>query len=73
MKNMSYTISKIELVKMEKSFSNRTIKYIYNLWLEGIEEPMIFEYDDQVKEDLVGKKITYKISDENIVTDFEVL
>lgn len=73
MKNMSYIISKIELVKMEKSFSKKTIKYIYNLWLEGIEEPMIFEYNDLVTEDLVGKKITYKISDDNIVTDFEVL
>jgi hypothetical protein len=75
-KQITKKIEKLELIKIEKVFNNPSKKqiYHYNLFLEDIDEPLILsELNNPINIDVVGKKIKYKLSDENEITDFEIL
>lgn len=69
-------IEKLELVKVEKVFNNPAQKFIfhYNLFLEGIDEPLIISNPDtNLDTNISGKKIKYKLSDENEISDFDII
>lgn len=67
-------IKNFELVKIERPY-NKSIrpKYFYSIKLEGIEEDLLFETEEQVKEELVGKTISYSLNKESyLVENFQI-
>lgn len=75
-KQITKKIDKLELIKVEKLFNNPDIKqiYHYNLYLEGIEDPLILNSNDiQLDTTIAGSKIKYKLSDDNEISDFQIL
>jgi hypothetical protein len=75
-KQITKKVEKLELIKVEKLFNNPDVKqiYHYNLYLEGIEDPLIFSSNDsQLDTQIAGMKIKYRLSDENEVSEFEIL
>lgn len=75
-KQITKKVEKLELIKIEKLFNNPDVKqiYHYNLYLEGIEIPLIFSSNDsELNSQMAGCKIKYRLSDDNEVTDFEII
>jgi len=75
-KPITKKIEKIELIKIEKVFNNPELKmnYHYNLYLEGIDEPLTFSNPDtKIDTSIVGKKIKYKLDEENLISNFELI
>lgn len=72
-KSHSKNITHFELIKVEKRFNGAKQKYFYNLGLEGIEGYLLLEAETNITDNLVGKKLKYKLNDENIVVDFDLV
>jgi hypothetical protein len=75
-KKITKKIEKLELVKIEKIFNNPELKFIYhyNLFLEGIEEPLLISNPNQkIEESVEGKTIKFKFNEENLISDFELI
>ena len=74
MKGITKTIEKLELIKVEKNFNKREQQYFYNIYLEGIDEPLLIGgLNEQITQSIVGSKIKYKLNEDNEVKDFEVI
>ena len=65
-KEFNKVIEKIELVKIERPVNaNISMKYYYNIQLEGIDELLLVETPIQIPADgFIGSRIKYEI-DEN--------
>jgi hypothetical protein len=64
----------IKLVKVEKTFNNdKKPKYFYNLYLQGIEEPVILELEDTIDNSIVGSKIKYYLNESFEISEFELI
>lgn len=76
-KTITKKITKVELIKVEKHFNNPDIKqvYHYNFYFDNeTENPLIVSNPNQpIQYDIVGKKIKYKLNDENEVENFELI
>jgi hypothetical protein len=66
-------ITSIELIKLEKKFNGKPTKYFYNIGLEGIDELLLLEVEQQLNTSLTSNKVKFKINDENEVIDFEFI
>lgn len=74
MKTLNKKIEKIELVKVETAFNPRRKSFFYNLYLQEIDEPLLIGgLNEPLSENLIGKKIKYKLTDTLEVKDFELL
>lgn len=73
-KQITKKIISCELVKIEKSFNKlKPGKFFYNLELEGIEELLLLETEHKIIDNLVGRKIKYKLNSENEVSEFDLI
>ena len=75
-KQITKKIEKIELIKVEKIHNNPSMKYVfhYNLFLEGIEEPLIISNPNtNLDTSVSGKKIKFKLSDDNEISEFDIV
>jgi hypothetical protein len=75
-KQITKQIEKIELIKVEKIFNNPELKVIfhYNLYLEGIDNPLILSHPNtNIDTSIVGKKIKYKLNQENLISKFDIV
>lgn len=75
-KSIIKQIEKVELIKIEKIFNNPEKKLIfyYNLFLEGIDEPLLFTNPEkEIETDLTGLKIKFKFNEENLISEFELV
>jgi hypothetical protein len=74
-KTITKKIEKVELIKVEKSYRHGVNpKYFYNFTFEGIEEPLlVINESEPLPAQMVGHKIKYKLDDDNLVTEFELL
>ena len=73
-KSLSKKIQRVELIKVQNSYNSGDKRtYFYNIYLEGIDEPLLV---NNVKEPIpfeyVGKKIKFNLNSENEVSDFEI-
>lgn len=75
MKAVTKTIEKVELIKVEKTYnSDRKPTYFYNIYLEGFEHPIVMTLTGEtLPNDFVGKKLKYKLNEENEVSEFDVV
>jgi hypothetical protein len=72
MKTITKRILKVELFKIETNYNKKEKTFFYNLYLEGIDEPLLLnDLKQPLQFDLVGRSIKYKINGENEVSDFE--
>jgi hypothetical protein len=72
MKTITKKILKVELFKIENNYNKKEKTFFYNLYLDGIDEPLLLnDLKQPLQFDLVGRKIKYKINGENEVSDFE--
>jgi hypothetical protein len=70
---MTKTIEKIELIKIEKERFSRVERYFYNIYLSGINEPLLVsDLGSKLDSSLVGKQIKYRFNEENIIEDFDI-
>lgn len=75
-KQVTKKIEKLELVRVEKIFNNPEKKFIYhyNLFLEGIDEPLILSNPEKsLGTEFSGKKIKFKLDEENLISDFDIV
>ena len=74
MKNKSHNILDCKLIKIEKLYNQtRPSKYFYNLHLEDMDEPLLVETQNPLEPGIIGRKIKYKLNEENEVSEFEFL
>lgn len=73
-KAITKKILDVKLVKVEKTFNNNKLpKYFYNLFLEGIEEPVILELEDTIDNSIIGSKIKYYLNENFEISDFDII
>lgn len=74
MKSLAKTIERIELIKVQNTYVNgEKPTYFYNLYLEGIEEPLLLnDLKEPIPFEYLGKKIKFKLNSDNEVSDFEI-
>jgi hypothetical protein len=73
-KSITKKIEKVELIKIEKSYRHGVPqKYFYNFIFEGIDEPLLVINDEPIPSQMVGHKIKYKLNEENMVSEFELM
>jgi len=64
-----------KLIRVEKTFNKgKKDSYVYSLELEGIEDILLFSVDKTFDSNaLVGKKLKYRIGDDNLISEFEII
>jgi hypothetical protein len=74
-KSITKKIEKVELIKVEKSYRHGVNpKYFYNFTFDGIDEPLLVIHEGTpLSGQMVGHKIKYKLDDDNLITEFELL
>jgi hypothetical protein len=74
-KTITKKIQKVELIKVEKSYRHGVNpKFFYNFTFEGIDEPLlVIQEGEPLPPQMVGHKIKYKLDDDNLVSEFELL
>jgi hypothetical protein len=75
MKTVTKKIEKVELIKIEKTYnSGKKPTYYYNIYLEGFEFPLMMNtVGETLPNDFAGKKLKYKLNDENEVSEFDIV
>jgi hypothetical protein len=74
MKAKSHKILDCKLIKVEKLYNQvKPNKLFYNLILEGMDEPLLIETEEQIQPGLIGQNIKYKLNEENEVSEFELI
>jgi hypothetical protein len=74
MKQKTHKVIDCKLIKVEKLFNQtKPHKLFYNLILEGVDEPLLLETEQEIQPGLIGQKIKYKLNEENEVSEFELL
>lgn len=73
-KSVAKKIERIELIKVQNSYNSGNKRtYFYNIYLEGIDEPLLVnDVKEPIPFDYIGKKIKFKLNSENEVTDFDI-
>lgn len=70
---MTKTIEKIELIKIEKERFSRIEKYFYNIYLSGINEPLLVaDLESKLDFGLIGKQINFKFNEDNLIEEFDI-
>lgn len=74
MKPITKEILKVELVKIETAYNPKRKVFYYNLYLTEIDEPLLISKEDEIDvSQLLGMKIKYKLNEDNIITEFDLL
>jgi hypothetical protein len=64
----------VKLIKVEKTFNNHKLpKYFYNLFLEGIEEPIVLELTETIDSSIIGNKIKYYLNENFEISEFDII
>ena len=70
MSSKKHVIESIDIVRVEKSFRlDKNTKYFYNLKLSKIDDLLLLETDYKLDNLIVGKKVSYTLNEENIVSN----
>jgi hypothetical protein len=70
MKTKKHKIESIELIKFQKSFrKDYNNKYFYNIKLSDIEELLLLESEFRLDAIVIGKKVSYLLNEDNVVTN----
>jgi hypothetical protein len=65
-------ITKVELLKMEKSYNPKRTSYFYNIYLDNVTEPLLLSELSEPVNDLVGSLVKYDIDENGVITNFVI-